>query len=158
MKFPGGTTDSDGNVTYTDEEKAEALAEAEAILEEYLAGDATEESFAALATEKTDDTGSAATGGLYEDITPEQGVYVESFTNWATDPERKAGDTGIIESTFGYHVMYYVGDSDISYRDYMIREDIRTETMSAWHEDIMASAEIVVENTSKLKKDIVLSQ
>lgn len=158
VKFPGGTTDSDGNVTYSDEEKAEALAEAEDILAEYLAGDATEESFAALATEKTDDTGSAATGGLYEDITPEQGVYVESFTNWATDPERKAGDTGIIESNFGYHVMYYVGDDELTYRDYMIREDIRTETMSAWYEDILASAEIVIENTSKLDKDIVLSK
>lgn len=158
VKFPGGTTDSDGNVTYSDEEKAEALAEAEDILAEYLAGDATEESFAALATEKTDDTGSAATGGLYEDITPEQGVYVESFTNWATDPERKAGDTGIIESNFGYHVMYYVGDDELTYRDYMIREDIRTETMSAWYEDILASAEIVIENTSKLDRDIVLSK
>ena len=158
VKFPGGTTDSDGNVTYSDEEKAEALAEAEDILAEYLAGDATEESFAALATEKTDDTGSAATGGLYEDITPEQGVYVESFTNWATDPERKAGDTGIIESNFGYHVMYYVGDDELTYRDYMIREDIRTETMSAWYEDILASTEIVIENTSKLDRDIVLSK
>ena len=83
---------------------------------------------------------------------------MESFTNWATDPERKAGDTGIIESNFGYHVMYYVGDDELTYRDYMIREDIRTETMSAWYEDILASAEIVIENTSKLDKDIVLSK
>ena len=158
VKFPGGTTDSNGNVTYTDEEKAEALAEAEAILAEYLAGDATDESFAALATEKTDDTGSAATGGLYENITPQKGVYVESFTDWAVDPDRKAGDTGIIESTFGYHVMYYVGDSDISYRDYMIREDIRTETVSAWLEELLSVAEIEIKDTSRLKKDIVLAQ
>lgn len=158
VNFPGGTTDSNGNVTYTDEEKAEALAEAEAILAEYLAGDATDESFAALATEKTDDTGSAATGGLYENITPKKGVYVESFTNWAVDPERKAGDTGIIESTYGYHVMYYVGDSNISYRDYMIREDIRTETVSAWFEELLSVAEIEIKDTSRLKKDIVLAQ
>ena len=158
VSFPGGTTDDNGNTTYTDAEKAEAKAEAEAILAEFLAGDKTNESFAALATEKTDDTGSAATGGLYEDITPAKGVYVEEFTNWAVDPTRKAGDTGIIETTYGYHVMYYVGDSDITYRDSMIREDIRTETVSAWFEELLSTAEVTLMDTSRLKKDYILAQ
>lgn len=158
VSFPGGTTDDNGNTTYTDEEKAAAKAEAEAILAEFLAGDKTNESFAALATEKTDDTGSAATGGLYEDITPAKGVYVEEFTNWAVDPTRKAGDTGIIETTYGYHVMYYVGDSDITYRDSMIREDIRTETVSAWFEELLSTAEVTLMDTSRLKKDYILAQ
>ena len=144
--------------THTDEEKAAAKAEAEAILAEFLAGDKTDESFAALATEKTDDTGSAATGGLYEDITPAKGVYVEEFTNWAVDPTRKAGDTGIIETTYGYHVMYYVGDSDITYRDSMIREDIRTETVSAWFEELLSTTEVTLKDTSRLKKDYVLAK
>ena len=157
VNFEGGTTDENGNTTYTDEEKATAMAEAQAILDEFLAGDATDESFAALATEKTDDTGSSATGGLYEDITPEEGVYVESFTNWATDASRKAGDTGIIESTYGYHVMYYVGDDALSYRDYMITETIRTESLDSWYSEIMATAEIVEKDTSHVNTGLILA-
>ena len=157
VNFEGGTTDDNGVKTYSDAEKAAAKAEAQAILDEFLAGAATDESFAALATEKTDDTASAATGGLYEDITPEQGIYVESFTNWATDANRKAGDTGIIESTYGYHVMYYVGDDALTYRDYMITEAIRTESLEAWYADILATATAEEKDTSLLNKNIILA-
>ncbi len=156
VNFEGGTTDENGNVTYTDAEKATAMTEAQAILDEFLAGAATDESFAALATEKTDDTASAATGGLYEDITPEQGIYVESFTNWASDESRKAGDTGIIESDYGYHVMYYVGDDEMTYRDYMISNLIRSESLSEWYSEILATAEIIEKDTSLLNRNIIL--
>ena len=158
FNFEGGTTDENGNHTYSDAEKAAAMAEAEAFLELYQAGAQTDEAFAELVTANTDDTASAATGGLYEDITPEQGIYVESFTNWATDPERKAGDTGIIESTYGYHVMYYVGDDEMTYRDSMIKDEIMTETVSNWYNDILATADITEKDTSLLNKDIILGQ
>ena len=158
VNFEGGTTDDNGVKTYSDAEKAAAKAEAQAILDEFLAGDATDASFAALATEKTDDTASAAAGGLYEDITPEQGIYVESFTNWATDASRKAGDTGIIESTYGYHVMYYVGDDALTYRDYMITERIRSESLETWYSDIMATATAEEKDTSLLNKDMILAK
>ena len=118
----------------------------------------TEEAFAELATANTDDTGSAENGGLYEDIAPVEGVYVESFTNWATDPEREAGDTGIIESTYGYHVMYYVGDDEMTYRDSLIYEQIKTETVSNWYDNILATADIVEKDTSLLNRDIILGQ
>ena len=157
VNFEGGTTDEAGNTVYTDEEKATALAEAEAILDEFLAGEATDASFAALANEKTDDFASSTTGGLYEDITPEQGIYVESFTNWAVDPTREAGDTGIIESPYGYHVMYYVGDDEVTYRDHMITERIRTESLETWYNEILQSATVTPGDTSRLNRDIVLA-
>ena len=69
-------------------------------------GDKTEESFAALATEKTEDTGSQSTGGLYERVY--KGQMVKAFENWCFDAARKAGDTGIVESDYGYHVMYFI--------------------------------------------------
>lgn len=157
VNFEGGTTDESGNTTYTDAEKQTALDEAEAILNEFKSGEATDAAFAALATEKTDDTASAATGGLYEDITPEQGIYVESFTNWAVDPERQAGDTGIIESTYGYHVMYYVGDDEMSYRDHMIAEQIRTESLDSWYNEILATATVTIKDVSRLNKDVTMT-
>ena len=142
----------------TDEEKAEAKKKAENILELYMLTDQTEENFAELATANTEDTGSVENGGLYEDISPKPGVYVEPFTNWAMDPARKPGDVEIIETTYGYHVMYYVGADELTYRDSMIQEEIMTETVSAWYSDILATGDVVEKDTSLLKKDIILAQ
>lgn len=158
VNFEGGTTDENGNTVYSDAEKAAAYEEAENLLALYEMSAMTEQDFADLATANTDDTGSAATGGLYEDITPQKGIYVESFTDWATDPAREAGDTGIIESTYGYHVMYYVGDDEMTYRDSMIAEEIRTQTIGDWYDGIMASAAITEEDTSLLNKNLIIAQ
>jgi hypothetical protein len=34
---------------------------------------------------------------------------VTNFRDWAVDDQRKPGDTGLVETEYGYHVMYYVG-------------------------------------------------
>lgn len=83
-----------------------AYEKAELILRKYLAGDRTAESFAALATENSDDTGSKENGGLYEDVAP--GTMVDEFNDWCFDTSRKAGDVGIVETSYGYHIMYFV--------------------------------------------------
>ncbi|MEI8200564.1 MAG: peptidylprolyl isomerase [Eubacteriales bacterium] len=36
------------------------------------------------------------------------GSMVKSFEDWCYDAARKPGDTGIVQSEYGYHVMYYV--------------------------------------------------
>lgn len=105
----GGTVNEEtGQTVYSDEEKAAAYAEAQRILEEWMSGEATEESFASLANTYSEDGGSNTTGGLYEDIAPGAG-YVENFLNWSIDMSRQPGETGIVETEFGYHIMYYVG-------------------------------------------------
>ena len=92
-----------------------AYAEAEELLEQWKAGEATEDSFAALAQEHSADTGSAANGGLITGISASSG-YVETFADWALDPSRQPGDTGIVQntgsSTKGWHIMYYVSAGD----------------------------------------------
>lgn len=90
-----------------EEEWAAAKAKAEEILNEWKAGDATEESFGELAATYTDDTGSASTGGLYEGIAPGSN-YVEEFLAWSIDMNRKTGDTDIVKTDYGYHIMYFV--------------------------------------------------
>ena len=111
-----------------DESVAAAKAEAEEILAEYEAGDRTEESFAELAKEYSEDS-SASNGGLYENVRP--GQMVEAFENWCFDESRQPGDVGIVETTYGFHVMYFVGDGD-SYREYLIAEDMRSEDTNEW--------------------------
>lgn len=153
--FEGGTTDPNTNVTtYSDEEKAAAKAEAEALLAEWKSGDATEDSFAALANEKSDD-GNGTTGGLYEDISRDSS-FVPEFEDWAV-ADHNPGDTGIVETQYGYHVMYYCGDTDYSYRDYQIENALRSADMDQWFNDTVDAMEMTVGDTKYLKTDLVLS-
>ena len=121
VSVEGGTENEDGTVTYSEEEWNTALAEAERILQEWKDGEATEESFAQLAASYTDDTASAPTGGLYTDISIDAS-YVESFLNWSIDPSRKTGDTDIVQTQYGYHIMYFVAGED--YADFLVAEKI----------------------------------
>ena len=78
---------------------------AEQLLEDWKKGEATEDTFAALANEKSEDGGSNTNGGLYEGVTKETS-FVEPFLNWCMDESHKVGDTGIVRTDYGYHIMY----------------------------------------------------
>lgn len=103
----GGELNEETNETvYTQEEWDACLEKTQAVYDAWKAGDADEESFAALANEKSEDGGSNTSGGLYSGITKETS-FVEPFLNWCMDENRKVGDTGIVQSEFGYHIMYF---------------------------------------------------
>ena len=82
--------------------------EAQTVYDEWLAGDKTEESFATLATQHTTDTYSQQAGGLYEDV--QQTEMVAEFDAWCFDQARQPGDTAVVKTEFGGHVMYFVGE------------------------------------------------
>ena len=73
----------------------------------------TEDNFAALANKYSEDTYTdengnqtiAEEGGLIKDIGYNE--TVKDFENWALDPSRQVGDTDIILSTLGYHIVYF---------------------------------------------------
>ena len=155
VQFEGGTTGSDGTKTYSDAEKAKAKAEAEKLLQEWKDGAATEESFIELVKKHSDD-GSKEEGGLFEGIHRDSN-YVDSFRNWSVDSARKHGDTEVLLSEYGYHVMFYVGDDELTYRDYMISEDLRATDIEKWHSDILKTTTIKAENTKRLNTDIIMA-
>lgn len=103
----GGTEDEEGEVTYSEAEWEACRAEAQVVLDQWLAGEATEESFAELAYEHSEDTGSNENGGLYENLNEKSG-FVQEFIDWYMDESRKPGDYGLIRTSYGYHVMYFV--------------------------------------------------
>ena len=107
---PDGT-DEDGN--YTEEAWLAAEQKANELYEQWKAGAASEDSFAELAGEQTQDSGSAANGGLYEEVYP--GQMVTEFNDWCFDAARRPGDTGIVKTTYGYHIMYFVGTGETPY-------------------------------------------
>ena len=92
--------------TATEEELTAAEKEAQEILATYLAGEKTKESFETLAKEKTDDS-----GVFYDNVA--KGQMVEAFENWIFSEDRKeVGETGIVKTEFGYHVMYWNGKGE----------------------------------------------
>ena len=118
----GGTVSEDGTETiYSEEEWATALSEATRILEAWKAGEATEDSFATMANTYSEDGGSNTIGGLYEAIDPFSS-YVPEFLSWAVDGSRQVGDTDIVKTTYGYHIMYFVGGED--YFNYVVGEQL----------------------------------
>lgn len=155
VEYEGGTENEEsGEMEYSDAEKAAAKTEAEGYLKTWNDGEKTEEAFIALVKEHSDDT-SAEDGGLFENV-HKNSEYVENFRNWAVDASRKPGDCEVIETEFGYHVMYYVGDSEMNYRDYMISEDMRAEDHEKWYNEIVGAIEGALGNTSKMNLSVTL--
>ena len=155
VSYTGGTTDSTGATTYSVEEKAAARKAAQEILDTFNAGEKTEEAFAALATEKTTDTGSKENGGLYENVYP--GQMVSEFDKWCFDAARTPGETAIVDTEYGCHVMYFVSTADTTYRDFMIESTLRSNDLTEWETGLVEAAELVIENTKYVKTDLVLS-
>lgn len=109
----------------TAEQWAAAEKKAQSILKDWKAGDATEDSFAALVKDNSTDTGSADNGGLYENVIT--GQMVNPFSVWCFDNGRKAGDTGIVKTQFGYHIMYFVGENDEKVWEYNAKQTLASE-------------------------------
>ena len=135
--FQVSTSDLDSNSDTYDTDlatrKDEAKAKAEDALAQWQANGGTEDAFAALANELSDDAGSNTNGGLYTKIT--KGQMVSEFNDWCFDPARKSGDTGIIhnEST-GYHVMNFVG-YDQPYWEIQVSADLVNDAVDTFYEE-----------------------
>ncbi len=156
VAFEGGTYDANTQkTTYSEAEKKAAKDKAEKLLAQWKAGAATEASFIELVKKETDDTASIETGGLYEEISPSSS-YVTNFRDWAVNKDRKAGDVGIVETEYGYHIMYFSGYADITYRDSMINTELLTEAMDTWYTEVTEAIDMKVGNTRHLNTSIVL--
>ncbi len=153
---PENDEDSDNDGTpdkASDAADAAAKAKAEQLLADWKAGEATEDSFAKLAADNSTDNGSD--GGLYENVYHNQ--MVEEFNDWCFDPARKTGDTDIVKTTYGYHVMYFVGEGE-SYRKTQILSDLKEEAYNEWSEKIVEGKEAALDEagTKYLRTDLVL--
>ncbi len=124
------TIDQSTNNELSEEEIAKKKTEAEDVLKKFNEGDKSEDSFAALANEYTEDT-DTSNGGLYEHIYP--GQMVTEFNDWCFNANRKPGDVEIVKTQFGYHIIYFVAKDGTDYYDSTIRtskanQDVEKET------------------------------
>ena len=135
--------EADESGAYTEEAKAAAREKAEEIYAQWQAGDKTEDSFAALANEMSEDAGSNTRGGLYDAVAKNQ--MVEEFDAFCFGGH-KPGDTAIVygetSSYAGYHIMYYVGEGQL-YSDYIAESAMRSEALQAWLTELSSGYEAV---------------
>lgn len=109
--------------TESEESWEECRVKAQEILDKWQAEDGTEEGFAKFAAEYTEDPGSMSTGGLYSGI--RVGQMVAPFEDWCFDASRQYGDTGLVKTDYGYHIMFFVASHEIwidNVRDTIIYE------------------------------------
>ena len=137
--------DADGDGTFSEDEIQAAADEAQSVYDEWQDGDATEDSFAELANERSEDGGSNTNGGLYENVS--KGNMVEPINDWLFEDGRKAGDTTVVsydgDNYTGTHVLYFVGQDDMTYAHAQADEALRSDAYSAWSEEKMADYEPV---------------
>lgn len=125
-----GTTDEvaiadDGTVTCSEERWAACLTAAEEMLGKYeqglkdnilVAHKTTEDAiFAELANKQSADEGTALDGGLLQHLS--QGQLVQELDEWCFASERQAGDTAVIRTECGYHVVFFKGATEIWYAE-----------------------------------------
>ncbi|MBQ8834258.1 MAG: peptidylprolyl isomerase [Oscillospiraceae bacterium] len=147
----GGTTDENGSTTYSDAEWETCRQKAQEILDQWLAGDRSQNSFAELANEKTQDGNDAnydgvPDGGLYTQVVV--GQMVEPFENWCFDESRVPGDYGLVQTQYGYHVMYFVQSYPVW--EVTVEEEMILNNSQKFTEEVTAKYPITADYSAML--------
>ena len=134
--------DSESETYEADLEKAKAAArtKAEEALIKWKAGEATEDSFAAMANELSEDPGSNTNGGLYSQVSKDE--MAAAFNDWIFDENRQVGDTGIVDTSYGSHVMYF-SDWDAPYWKLLAERGLKSADYTAWANSFVENLDIV---------------
>ncbi len=110
----------------------------QAILNEWAAGEATEDSFAQLYDKYSENTGASTKGGLIQNISKDS-ISAE-IADWIFEDGRAAGDTGFVTTEGGYvYVMYYVGQGQPEWKSSIsdtLLSETRTEYVDALVENV----------------------
>ena len=155
LVMPEKDVDSDGDGT-NDQSSEQAWAAAEQSANDIYVEwqlDPTEENFASMATGKSQDPGSTENGGMYEGVYP--GQMVAEFNDWCFDPERKPGDTAIVRTSYGYHIMYFSGVGDYVYWRSVAESDTQYEKFNSTIDELFSGYDLKVDYENLHLFDIV---
>ena len=110
-----------------EKQKTEKMKLAEELLERIENG----EDMAALAREYSDDPGSKDTGGVYTFKYSEP--YAQEFKDWAFTAE--PGETGIVETRFGYHIMRLEDRSTFEDKKELARSKLKANKLNEYYQN-----------------------
>ena len=69
---------------------------------------------------------------------------VAEFENWALKDGRKYGDVGIVETQFGYHIMYFIDAETTTWSD-TIKADLAQHEFSELTEELTAKDNVKID-------------
>ncbi len=110
--------------------------------DQWQKGDKSEQSFAELAMRYTEDS-SYYNGGLYQGVYP--GQMVETFNNWCFDEARKSGDTGLVDTNYGTHIIYFVGDDLLRWQT-EVRTTLLQEAYTTKYEELKKAVTVITDD------------
>lgn len=93
----------------------------------------TSEAFADLVSEYSDDTASVSTGGLYENVS--KGEMDTIINEWLFMENRQAGDSAILRSSYGFHLVLFEGNGMEEYKKDS-QKAITTEKFNSYVEEL----------------------
>lgn len=123
--------------TYKTMEEAKAKAEeihAELLKKADANGLVSKEDFEAIGLENTDDS-----SVFYENVG--KGQMVEEFETWLFE-QTEVGKMGFVETQYGLHLMYFVGETETPAWDYSAHNSVAGEKLDAWYEALTYNVEI----------------
>ena len=153
----------DGVLTYAcrnlfvplkDEDWDKCQADAQTLMDKWLAGEKTEDSFAALGKEHSKDEENAHLGGLRDGMM-ELSNLDKAVVQWYLDPARQIGDCELIKCANGYDILYFCGTEE--YWHFMCRTAVRNVTSDQIRQEILDSHSLQVDYTKILLSNMELS-
>ena len=79
------------------------------------------------------------------------------FNDWIFDEERKEGDTDVVKTTYGYHVMFFLGDGVQQWELTALENDdedgMLDKDFSAWKEELVAKYPVKINEDAIAKFD-----
>lgn len=107
------TVAADGTVTCSETAWQACREAAEELLATWQSDrNCSEDTFADLAYRNSQDAGTAQDGGAYHRLT--QGQLLTVLDDWCFDEARESGDTVVLQSEYGCHILYYVGGEPVA--------------------------------------------
>ena len=124
------TKDTDPAVSYKTKEEAKAAAEA--LLEQIKAACGTD---GTISKEKFEEFGAKThdSNVFYDDVN--KGDMVEAFEEWLF-AATKEGEIGLVETTYGWHVMYFGGEGEEPAWRVTANEGATNEDIGTWYEEL----------------------
>ena len=103
--------------------------DAEKILNDFNAlSSKTREDFEKFAEGKNEDSNHS-----YDAV--RKGEMVKEFEEWLFAEERKVGDTGLVRTDYGWHIMYFAGDNNPAWKVDAINAHV-SDTFNEWYENL----------------------
>lgn len=118
----------------SEDDKQVALNSAKKIYSLFSESDKSEAKFEELVKEYSEDNGSSQNGGEYDSV--EYGEMVDPINNWIFDESREYGDTEIIESEFGYHIVFFKNKREPAWEN-NVKNKKTQEYISAYKENLV---------------------